>query len=301
MAEALGLSRTAVWKHIQALKRRGYQIEGKSRRGYRWAGEPDVLWPDEIRKGLHTHIIGRVIHHHETAESTQDLAKRLAAQGEVDGTVVIAEEQTSGRGRLGRTWHSAKGGLWCTFLLKPSFKPGQVPALALAASLAVTRAVHQVTKLHLSVKWPNDVVFRHGHKSWRKVAGILTEMSAETDRVHYVALGLGLNINNPLPASLKKTGATLASLLGRPVSRLHLVRALFHEMDASYRLYQRHGFHGLAREYKRKGMLWGRNVRVVTLEGTIRGRAIGCDPEGRLLVRSKGKTQAFLAGDVTLA
>ena len=193
LAAQLGLSRAAVWKRVHRLKAQGYVIEGSPRRGYRLLAVPDKLLPEEVLQGLKTRRFTGPVHHFETLDSTNDLAKELAARGAPEGTVVVAETQTGGRGRLGREWNSPPGvGLYVSLVLRPMLPPMELPQITLTTAVAVVRAVRRVAGVAPGIKWPNDLLF-----NGKKLGGILTEMETESDRIRHVVVGLGLNVNNP--------------------------------------------------------------------------------------------------------
>jgi len=191
LSRRLGLSRTAIWKHIKALRRDGYQISACTRRGYTLLCIPDRLYPEEVTAGLKTTWLGRPFYYYEEVGSTNQVAKDLAEQGAPHGAAVLAEGQTSGRGRLGRGWLSPAGkGIWLSLVLRPRVAPWQLPQLSLLAAVGVASAIKEITGLEVGIKWPNDILSRG-----KKLCGILTEMRAEVEITQYVILGIGLNVN----------------------------------------------------------------------------------------------------------
>ena len=210
----MGLSRAAVWKRVHRLKAQGYVIEGSPRRGYRLLAVPDKLLPEEVLQGLKTRVFTGPVHHFETLDSTNDLAKELAVQGAPEGTVVVAEAQTGGRGRLGREWDSPPGvGLYVSLVLRPMLPPMELPQITLTTAVAVVRAVRRVAGVAPGIKWPNDLLL-----NGKKLGGILTEMETESDRIRHVVVGLGLNVNNPgFPPELAATATSLTLTAGRSV------------------------------------------------------------------------------------
>ncbi len=214
LAAQLGLSRAAVWKRVHRLQARGYVIEGSPRRGYRLLAVPDRLLAEEVLQGLKTRRFTGPVHHFETLDSTNDLAKQLAAQGAPEGAVVVAEAQTGGRGRLGREWNSPPGvGLYVSLVLRPMLPPMELPQITLTTAVAVVRAVRRVAGVAPGIKWPNDLLL-----DGKKLGGILTEMETESDRIRHVVVGLGLNVNNPeFPPELAATATSLALAAGGDV------------------------------------------------------------------------------------
>ncbi len=199
LSKKLGISRTAIWKHIQALKREGYKINSQKRSGYSLISVPDLLLRYEIEKGLKTKILGKKIYHFKEIGSTNDFATELARKGIGEGAIVIAETQTKGKGRLGREWSSPFGGLWLSIILKPKILPTQAPRMTVIAALGAAKTIKKLYSLDAFIKWPNDVLIRSQISDIRyqmkKVCGILTEMGAEQDTVNYVVIGIGANLN----------------------------------------------------------------------------------------------------------
>ena len=240
MAKRLGVSRTAVWKHIQELRRDGYDIVSHSRSGYSLQSAPDTLRPEEIKNGLRTRRIGREIRFYPTVDSTNLEAKRLAQQGAPDGLIVVAEEQGKGRGRLERSFFSPAGkGIWFSVILRPDFLPQEAPKCTLLSAVAVAQAAEDFG-MKGGIKWPNDVL-----ADGRKLVGILTEMSAEMERIHYVIIGTGINVNiaeEDFPEDLRDKATSLSQLKGEEIPRAAFFRAVLEHMDALYDSILREGF-----------------------------------------------------------
>ncbi|WP_369813137.1 biotin--[acetyl-CoA-carboxylase] ligase [Virgibacillus halodenitrificans] len=191
LSEHLGISRSAVWKHMKNLEKDGYQIEGKSNKGYRIISFPDKLSENTIKWGLNTSWLGSKIIHKESTPSTQVIAHQLAQEGSPHGTIILADEQTSGRGRLNREWFSSKGkGIWMSIILRPEILPYLAPQLTLLTATVLAEVVQKNTTVTPMIKWPNDILINK-----KKTAGILTEMQAEQDQIQYVIIGIGMNIN----------------------------------------------------------------------------------------------------------
>ncbi len=191
LSTELGMTRSAVWKYIKALKADGYKIDSVRNKGYRLIASPDKLDEEDITNGLETTLVGKKLILLDEVDSTNEEVKRLAAQGAEDGTVVAAEHQTSGRGRFGRVWDSDNGGLYFTILLRPELPPSDIASITLAAGYGVCLAVREYSGADARIKWPNDVIIGN-----RKICGILTEMAAQSDRIDYVAIGIGINLNH---------------------------------------------------------------------------------------------------------
>jgi len=297
LSRELGVSRAAVWKQIEALRALGYEIEAAKSRGYRLLESPDRLGRDELAARLQTEIIGRELHHFEEIGSTNLQALQMGEQGAVEGTVLVAESQTGGKGRLGRAWISPAGvNLYTSVILRPQIPPWDAPQLTFLSAVAVARAIEDVCGMQARVKWPNDILI-----GARKVAGLLNELSAETDAVHFVVLGIGLNINmqpGQFPQSLRYPATSLAIEGGRPVNRAEVACALYQQLDDLYRLFLEKGFEPIRLAWEACFDLVGRQVRVESSGQSLRGVVQGIDADGALLVAGGGKVERVLAGDV---
>jgi len=294
----LGISRTAVWKHIRSLRQAGYQIEAIPSRGYKLQQSPDVLMPESIQTGLECRLVGSQVRCLDETDSTNLQACRLGDEGEADGLVVIADRQSTGKGRLGRQWESPAGvNLYASILLRPPILPFEAPKLTFLSAVAVCRAITSCTGLQATVKWPNDILL-----DGAKVAGLLNEMSSETDQVHYVVLGIGVNLNmraDQFPADLRYPATSLAIIAGQPVSRLDFTRTLLREIDALYQVYLEQGSKPIMSAWTELCDLTGKSVQVDCNDLRIEGTMIGLAEDGALLVRDKtGKIEIIYAGDV---
>lgn len=297
LAAQLGLTRAAVWKRVNRLKARGYVIEGSPRRGYRLLAVPDKLLPEEVLEGLKTRTFTGPVHHFETLDSTNDLAKELAVQGAPEGTVVVAEAQTGGRGRLGREWNSPPGvGLYVSLVLRPMLPPMELPQITLTTAVAVVRAVHRVTGVAPGIKWPNDLLV-----NGKKLGGILTEMETESDRIRHVVVGLGLNVNNPeFPPELAATATSLTLTAGGTFSRVNLLKAWLEEFEELYGRFLNQGFPEILEEWKGYTVTLGRAVTVRQGPREISGQALDVAPDGALLLRTNtGEMVRVTSGEIT--
>lgn len=305
MAKMFAVSRTSIWKNIQSLKADGYLIEGSSRLGYRLAGIPDLLLPDEIAERLQTKVIAsspKKIHYYKQIDSTNNALKKMAENGAPEGTVVIAEEQTLGRGRLGRLWLSPFGkGICLSILLKPPLQPQDSPLFTLLAAVAVVKSIqHNLPHISVGIKWPNDLLINN-----RKVCGILTELKAEADLLHYLVMGIGLNANlreEDFAGELKNIATSLYLENNRRiVSRQKLTRSLLQEMENSYLRYVNNGPETVISEWKKFNITLGKNVTINTIQGHFTGCALAIDSDGALIVEdARGYKKRFQAGEVTL-
>ena len=298
LSDRLGISRTAVWKYISSLKKQGYEIEAVPNKGYRLVASPDVLIPEELYPLLKTSVLGRRIIHSETLDSTSTLAKEIAPQQQ-EGTVVIAEEQTGGRGRLGRKWYSPRGGgIWASLILKPRIRPEKAYQLTQVAAVAVVKAIRETTGILAGIKWPNDIII-----NGKKVCGILTEMNAEADAVNHIILSIGLNVNpgeEGIPHDLGDKMTFLDIECGFSVSRKRLLAVLLDELEKAYLKFLENGFDSVAADCRRFSILLGREVRVEQMDRAFQGKAVQITEDGALLVETAEGKVEIISGDVSV-
>ena len=282
LSQRLGISRVSVWKHIRSLKKDGYVIEA-SPRGYRLTYSPDSLLPYEFAD------VEQRIRHFPEIGSTMDMARELAKKGAENGTIVIAECQTAGRGRLSREWLSPEGGIYCTIILRPRVGPAYAPRINLMVAIAVVATIRRLFRVKAQLKWPNDVLIEG-----KKVCGILAEMDAEMDIVNFVNVGVGINANNSV-ARFEKTATSLKQVLGREISRKVLLRALVAEIEHRQPLLMSSG---LLKQWKRLSVTLNKEVRVTSLGEDVEGQAIDIDATGALILKARdGSLRTVLAGD----
>ncbi|MDP2181751.1 MAG: biotin--[acetyl-CoA-carboxylase] ligase [Actinomycetota bacterium] len=293
LARELAVSRVAVSKHVCALRDLGYRIEGEPGRGYVLLGVPDLLLPGELRPLVDSQLWTRLEGGPETG-STNDDCKLLAREGADEGTVVVAGRQTAGRGRLGRMWESPGGGAYLSALLRPGLSLGELAPLPLAVGIAIARALDALGAGDVGLKWPNDVWL-----SGSKVAGVLIEISAESDRVEWVVAGIGVNVLRDEGA--REDAAYVRDVVGE-ATPASVAAAVLGELAEVYAQFQLEGFRGLAREYGSRSVLADREVKVCDVGGRVRatGHASGIDDLGRLVVETSRGSVAVAAGDVTL-
>jgi len=298
LAAEMGVSRTAVWKHIKTLEREGYAIEAVPSKGYSLTSSPDVIIAGEVKQGLRTKTIGSEILHYTEVASTNTLAMELAQKGAVDGAVIIAETQAVGKGRLGRTWTSPAGNLYVSLVLRPSVPISKAPLITLMGAVAVASAIRRYCGLPAGIKWPNDILL-----SGKKVSGLLTEMSAEPDRIRHIVLGIGVNVNmdsNTLPTDVRKLSTTLADATGRLVDRTALLRTLLTELDLWYHRFLK-GEGTVLAAWKELNVTLGHRVAVSGGSAKMEGLAHDVDAEGRLILKlDDGTLRQVAAGDVTI-
>jgi len=301
LAEQLKISRAAIWSRIEELRRAGFDISASPHFGYRIVGEPDALLADDLLVRLgKTKVIGRDIHVFKQTTSTNDVIEKLARDGVKEGVVIFAESQTRGRGRLGRKWISpARKGLWFSILLRPDLHPQETTQLTVASATALRRAVQSETGLKPEIKWPNDILI-----GGKKVAGILTELSAELDKIRYVILGIGIDVNldaDELPAELKKIATSLKIESGGTISRAELATVILRALDEDYSRICAGEFAAVADEWEENCATIGKDVTVQIGDRKIRGRAESLDDDGALLLRTEhGHLERITGGDVTL-
>ncbi len=298
IASKLGVSRTAVWKHIKELKQAGYTIDSHSRSGYCLKATPDLLLPGEIENGRKTKVLGNVVKYYKSVLSTNNEAKKFASQGAADGTIIVSEEQSTGRGRLSRGWYSPAGkGIWFTIILRPNFLPQEAPKCTLMAAVALAKAVKKFG-LDVGIKWPNDILFEG-----KKIVGILTEMNAEMDRVNYIIIGMGINVNiarDEFPDEIKDIATSFSIMKGERLPRLEILNELLYELENLYEKAQTDGFMPILDEWKKYSVTLGQEVNVIGINETFAGKAVDIDGDGALLVETTEGTRRVLAGDVSI-
>lgn len=299
LCEIFGVSRTAVWKAIRQLQEEGYCIEAVRNRGYRLLESGDVYTEREIKDRMHTAWAGRHLIFLDEVDSTNLEAKRLAEQGALEGTLVVSELQRAGKGRRGRCWVSPKGsGVWMTLILRPSFGPEYASMLTLIAALAVEEGIYQTTGLRCGIKWPNDLV-----TNGKKLVGILTEMSTDVDTIQYVAVGIGINVNQlEFPEEIQATATSLALTLGEPVKRADLVAAVMTAWETYYEIFLKTmDFSLLKDRYNERLVNCGREVRVLAPRNEYTGVSHGITDGGELLVElENGEIREVVSGEVSV-
>lgn len=299
ISRQLGVSRTAVWKHIEELRKNGYELEAVPRKGYRLVSEPDRAGEDEIKAKLHTDIFGQHIVYKEEVTSTQEEAHELSRNGAEEGTVVIADEQLKGKGRLGRQWLSPPGsGLWFSTILRPDIPPQKAPQLTLLTAVAVCEGIREATGLDPQIKWPNDILL-----NGKKVAGILTEMQSDPDRVQAVIVGIGVNINQD---SFPKEIVAIATSLrvesgGIMYSRADIISVLLKRYEHWYEHYLKHGFSDVKKRWESLTFTIGKKITATTMNKTVVGTAAGITDDGVLILKNDDGTVEYIySADITL-
>ncbi|HEY2494329.1 MAG TPA: biotin--[acetyl-CoA-carboxylase] ligase [Paenibacillus sp.] len=298
ISRRLEISRTAVWKQVNKLRNAGYEFEAVPHKGYRMIKKPDLLDTVTLMHNLNTSIMGSRIKVMKSTISTQDQARKMAEDGAAEGTLIIAEEQTDGKGRMGRKWFSPHGkGIWMSLILRPQQPLQFTPQLTLLTGVAVCRAIRKTTHLDVGIKWPNDLLLND-----RKVCGILLESAAEDEIVRYCIAGIGISANldrEDFPEDLENIATSLKIQSGVAVDRTVLIASIMEELESLYELYRLKGFQPIASLWEASSVTLHHQVVVNTLQGRLEGIARGLDPSGALLIEtSSGEIVPVISGDV---
>ena len=299
LSKSLSLSRASVWKNIKKLQSLGYKIESRPKSGYLLQQSTDLLVPWEVSDGLQTDIIGRKIYYFGTIDSTQNFAIELAKRPHENGSLVIADRQTQGRGRLNRKWVSPKGGIWMSILLRPNFEPSYTSLFPMATSLALAVSIEKTLKIKTELKWPNDVTIKGN-----KVAGILIDASVESNKIDYLIIGIGINFRiNPgtISKSIKQKKYGIATLISKDQGTrpAELVQQFLLELEKTYNNILTGNVGTIRKEWIKRSSTIGKNVTITTTTGTLKGKVTGIDKTGALILSRNGIVQHVLAGDMT--
>ena len=298
IAREIGVSRSTVWRWIEQLREVGVRVKGRPHTGYFLERVPDILTPELLRQRLKGSLFGKRIYHFFKTESTNRVGMELGYAGEPEGAVILAEEQTAGRGRAGRHWYSERAaGIYVTLLLRPKISPVEAPLLTMLAGVSAHAAIQAQTGLELDLKWPNDLML-----NGKKLGGILTEMYADTSLVHFVIVGIGINVNQEkFPGELGGMATSLRLEAAKQQPRLELLARLLREFETDYNRFLREGAGAVtARFSKVSSYAVGKRVRVNNGSETFTGVTAGLAPEGLLQVQVEGgKVVTVIAGDVT--
>ena len=299
LRDRLSISRSTVTRHLRELRQQGYEIEAHPRLGYRLIDSPDLLFSHEIRHGLQTDLMGRRVYSYRRIRSTNETAMEMARGGAPEGSLVVAEEQTAGRGRLQRRWHSPPGvGLWASLVLRPRMPSNHVFQLAICGALAIAETITDTTHLPVKVKWPNDVLVKG-----RKLAGILTETQLDRQKVLCVVLGIGVNVNqNPqdFPRGLHHKATSLRMELKRSISRVSILQDVLLRFEQIYHLFEAQGLAPFLDRWRQLSWVLERRVTLRVGEKEVSGRAVDIAETGALVLEDgSGRRHRFLAGDVS--
>lgn len=300
IADEFGLSRTAIWKYIKDYEKEGYEIGTVRKKGYYLISVPDRVNEANVKKHLLAEVYGQRIDYFETCASTQFIAHEEAQNGAEDGTVIISEEQTSGKGRLSRPWTStAHKGIWMSVILRPELAPQQAPQMTLVTAVAVTRAIEDVTGIQAQIKWPNDILI-----DGKKVTGILTELQADPDRVKAIIIGIGINVNqlaSDFPEELHPIATSLKMVVGESVNRAKLIAKILQYLEQYTKLYESHGFSPIKLLWEGYSNTIGKRIRAVMINEAIEGTALGISNEGMLTIQlDDGTIRGIYSADIEI-
>lgn len=288
-----------VYQTVGELRRWGFKIQSERGKGYRLVESPDLILPAEVKKNLKTKIFGKKIYSYRKVGSTNVLGFRLAETDAEEGTLIVADEQTKGKGRMGRSWYSPpRLGMWMSLILRPDIPPFKAPGLSICAGLALALAIKEITGLEAKIKWPNDCII-----SEKKVGGILLELSAELDRINFVIVGIGVNINHSpkdFPKSLAQTATSIQIELGKEISRLALLTSFLEKFERVYLDFKKNGLSPQKETIRSFSSLLGKKVAVKFGKEKIEGIAKDIDDNGSLVIKTQNEERVVTAGEVTL-
>lgn len=296
MSRRLGCSRAAIWKHIQELRNSGYAIEARPRRGYRLQFRPDRLAPEELYYHLKTKKLGKTIRYFTSVPTTQNVAHQWAKEGAPEGALVVAEEQTAGKGRLGNQWDSPPGqGIWMSLILRPEISIREASHFTLLTSLAVYQAIQPYSRLSVQIKWPNDLLI-----DGKKVCGILTELKGEEDRIDYLIIGIGVNVNQPADwaSEWTKPATSLSQVWGKPIHRASLLVAILQQLEKYYDLYKQEGFAPVKQAWEQITYLFGKRIIARTPNGKVEGVAACLNDDGALVLKTDTGLQELYSAEI---
>ena len=300
LSDVLKISRVAVWKHIKKIRSLGYTIESRQKLGYKLVGLTKFLFPWEITEGLKTNWIGKRIYYFDSIDSTQTFALEIAPNKKENGTVIIAQKQTKGKGRMGRKWISPEGGIWLSVIIKPKADYSLTTIFPLAASVALSNAIENILKVKTELKWPNDLLIKD-----KKIAGILVDASLISNQVDYLVLGVGINFDvqvKNIEKNIKNTGnysgVTTLIKSSESIRGVSLVQSFLTELENIFESLKNDGGKNVIKEWTKKSSTVGKNISIKTGDGEIKGKALKIDSEGALILKNKGDIHRILVGDV---
>lgn len=298
IADEFGLSRTAIWKYVKEFEAEGYEIGTVRKKGYYLVTVPDKVNAANVQQYLRTAKYGRNITYLERCASTQIIAHEAAQEDVEDGTVILSEEQTAGKGRMARPWDSKAGkGIWMSVIARPRLAPQQAPQMTLVAAVAVTRAIEEVTGLMPQIKWPNDLLL-----NGKKITGILTELQTEPDMIKAIILGIGINVNQnqaDFPLELEEIASSLKIEKGEAIDRTYLIAKILGYLEEYTKLYETHGFSPIKLLWESYSNTAGKRIRAVMLNETIEGIARGISEDGMLeLQLADGTIRGIYSADI---
>ncbi|MCE2506338.1 MAG: biotin--[acetyl-CoA-carboxylase] ligase [Nitrosopumilaceae archaeon] len=300
LSDVLRISRVAVWKHIKKIQELGYTVESKQKLGYKLTKNSDALLPWEITLGLKTKTIGQQAFYFDSTDSTQNQALKMAIEPENNGAIIVAEKQTGGRGRSGRKWVSPKGGIWFSIILHPRFDISITTLFPIASALALSIALEKTFKISPEIKWPNDITIKG-----KKLAGMLVDVSLESNKIENLVLGVGINFDVDVKQIEKNLKGTpnfygVASLNERKIKirPVELVQSFLVELEKIYKLLDTKQTKKIISEWTKRSSTIGKNVKLNTIDGEVKGKAIKIDEDGALVVTNNKNTSRVIAGDI---
>ena len=303
LSDVLKISRVAVWKHIKKIKTLGYKIESKQKLGYRLIDNTEKLLPWEITRDLKTQLIGKRVYYFEEIDSTQNFAQNIAADKKENGTIIIAEKQTSGRGRLDRKWTSPKGGIWFSLIIHPKFDVSSSTLIPILSAVALSKSIKSVLDIETEVKWPNDITM-----NGKKVAGVLVDASFQTNSIDYLILGIGINFDidaKKLEKRLTKTPNFygIDSLRGKEnkTPPKTLLKEFLLQFEINLLQLDKGEKSKIVKEWTKRAAGIGKKITINTSNGKISGISQGIDNDGALKIKTKNETKKIYVGDVVLS
>ncbi|WP_188453883.1 biotin--[acetyl-CoA-carboxylase] ligase [Virgibacillus oceani] len=286
LSEELNISRAAIWKHMKELEKDGYEIEGKSKKGYRILKSPEKLSENTVQWGLNTKWLGKKVIHKPTTASTQHIAHQLAQESAPHGTIIIADEQTAGKGRMNRKWHSTAGkGIWMSILLRPEILPYLAPQLTLLTATVLADVLSKDTTIEPKIKWPNDILINS-----KKTAGILTEMQAEQDQIQYVVIGIGINVNqttSDIPENINSKATSLQIETNNAFDITNLIQHILQTFENAYDAYIKNGFPNVKDKWESYGFRIGETIQIKTIKKNWHATFLGIAEDGALLTKAE--------------
>jgi BirA family biotin operon repressor/biotin-[acetyl-CoA-carboxylase] ligase len=301
LSDVLRISRVAIWKHIKKIQELGYTVESKQKLGYKLISNSDLLLPWEVTSGLKTKVIGQQVYYFDSVDSTQNQALKMAEDVKNNGTVIIAEKQTGGKGRSGRKWVSPKGGIWLSLILYPKFDITITTLFPIASALALSKAIEKTYKIFPELKWPNDLTIKG-----KKLAGMLVDVSIESNKIEKLVLGVGINFDvdtKQIEKILKKNpnfyGVASLGDQKSNIKQTQLTQIFFSELEKIYESLNKKEIKKIVLEWTKRSSTIGKTVEIDTVNGKIKGNAIKIDDDGALVILKDGKTNRVIAGDIT--
>ena len=303
LSDVLKISRVAVWKHIKKIQTLGYKIESKQKLGYRLIDDTEKLLPWEITRDLKTKLIGKRVYYFEEIDSTQNFAQNIAADKKENGTIIIAEKQTSGRGRLDRKWTSPKGGIWFSLIIHPKFDVSSSTLIPILSAVALSKSIKSVLDIETEVKWPNDITM-----NGKKVAGVLVDASFQTNSIDYLILGIGINFDidtKKLEKRLTKTPNFygIDSLRGKEdkTPPKKLLKEFLLQFEKNLFQLDKGEKSKIIKEWTKRAAGIGKKITINTSNGKISGISQGIDNDGALKIKTKNEIKKIYVGDVVLS